>query len=1039
MRNLAKFFIQNYKLTIVLSIMMAIFGAMGLSRLNAESYPTVNFAMATISTSYKGASAEDIETKITKPIEDEIRTVSGIKDVKSTSQPGLSTIFVRADLDNIDVKIVMAELQRAVDRATGLPIDLENQPKFTEIKSEEFPVIELAIVGSNKDRKRDLLADLLKEEIEDSKKVLNVREVGFKKRRFQIRLNNKKLEENHIGINEVTDQITSRNKNIPAGNLQETDTQTLVRVDGKVESKEDLENIVVRSNFSGNTIYLKDVATVEDSEEEPRVLTNYNGEDATLLVVTKKGGADTIELVHEIDEKLAIFKKRYKGEYEFAVYNNEALKVKKKLDILSSNALSGLVLVVVFLLIFLPGRIGIVASLSLPLAVMATIGFMPPFGMNLNAITILALVIALGMLVDNSVVISENYNRLRREGLDKMEAALVSVDKLWLPITSTAFTTIAAFLPMLVTKGIMGQFIKWIPIVVTISLLVSLIESFFFLPMRLVKVGGTTHKDGELKKDWFDKFTKKFENFMHVMIRRRYLVFVAFGIMFFGSIFMMTVANKFMLFPPDETELYIVRVEATKGTRVEETDRLVGRLAKEIKENFGSHINHMVARAGVSQVQLNDPKGKDGNNVGMIILYVDDFAKYNIPSTEFLHELRKIKPDYLKDISYEAAVNGPPVGEAVNATFRSNNTKSLDSVINNITSKLKATPGVINVQVNDVVGDDEVFVEINYEKADRLGLSVNRIGNAIRTAVSGQIVESVNLDNKEVDIFVRFDQPARKNIEDLRKVKIMDNRGNLIPLGSLASFRQSNGTSYIKRYDFKRAKTVTAQIESEIINSITANQVVKDQFATLQKEYGDVSLVFGGEEESTKESMESLWNALVLSLIGIFALLVFLFKSYLRPVIIMTTIPLGLVGFSIAFFLHNRPISFLALIGVIGLGGIIVNSGIVLLTFIDDMKEEGKLPLAEILAKASGIRLKAVLVTSLTTISGLLPTAYGIGGSDALLVPMTLAMAWGLTSGTILTLVWVPCAYAILEDYSALLQRIFSRHKNNESTNEALV
>ena len=283
------------------------------------------------------------------------------------------------------------------------------------------------------------------------------------------------------------------------------------------------------------------------------------------------------------------------------------------------------------------------------------------------------------------------------------------------------------------------------------------------------------------------------------------------------------------------------------------------------------------------------------------------------------------------------------------------------------------------------------------------------------------------MDNKDVDLILRFKEGYRKNTDDLSQILISDPKGNLVELGSFASFRVLPGTPQVKRYDFKRSKTLTGDVDTTLTTSMLANGVLKRVYDEKKTSISGVSLAFGGAQESTEESMTSLFGALKLSLIGIFALLVFLFKSYLRPLIIMTTIPLGLLGFSVAFFLHDRPVSFLALIGIIGLGGIIVNSGIVLISFIDEMRAEGKMELDEILAKASGMRLRAVFVTSLTTISGLIPTAYGIGGNDALLIPMTLAMAWGLTSGTILTLVWVPPAYAILEDVSLASKKLVGR------------
>lgn len=1037
MEHISGFFIRNYKLTIVLSFGMLIYGVMGLMRMTAESFPNVNFAMAVITTPYDGASAEDIETKITKPIEDEIRTVSGLKDVRSISQAGLSTIVVRADIDDstLDPETVISDLQKAVDRATDLPRDLTEQPRFEEIKTEEFPVYEVAVLGSNENRQRDIIAERLKEEFEDNTRVKGVRLAGFSQRRFVVNLDMKKMQEFHIGINEVEGKVTARNVSIPGGSLKQETNQQLVRVQGEVSSKEELENILVRSNFSGQQILLKDIAKVLDHEEEIPVRASYNGEEASLIIVSKKGGADTIKLVEEATKTLENFQRVYGQDYQFIVYNNESIKVQDKLEVLAENALTGLILVIIFLFIFLPGRIGILTSLSLPIAIMATLGLMPMLGMNLNAITILALVISLGMLVDNSVVISENFTRLRIDGLNPYDAAVTSVRQLWLPITATAFTTIAAFLPMLVTKGIMGQFIKFIPIVVSFSLLFSLVESFIFLPMRLAHGGGKVKvKVDDKPHDWFANFEIKFERFMSVLILRRYWVGAAFSVTIVFSLFMMVSANKFILFPSDQTELYIARYQAERGTRLEVSHQITQNIARDIQELIAENVSHITARAGTSKTDPTDPKAEDGNNVGILFIYVNDETKNNVAHTEILEKLRTLsaKKYGLNSLSFEAMVNGPPVGNDIEATLRSNSDQSLSKLSQIIFDELKDVKGITDLKIDDVIGDDEIYVQINYDLADRLGLTVSSIGQSVRTAVSGRIVSTVTLNNKDVDLLVQLNEPDRADLEDLKHILIMDQRGNLVPLGQIASFVRTQGAPQIKRYDYKRAKTITGSVNDKYITALEANNLLTEVYEKHAFDFTDVSLRFGGVAESTKESMESLYTALVLSLIGIFALLVFLFSSYLRPMIIMSTIPLGLLGFSVAFYLHGRPISFLALIGVIGLGGIIVNAGIVLISFIDQLRGEGDLPLNEILAKASRLRLRAVFVTSLTTISGLIPTAYGIGGEDAMLVPMTLAMAWGLTSGTILTLVWVPCAYAILEDVTGIMARVFRRNRSSQ-------
>ncbi|OUR98557.1 hypothetical protein A9Q84_03855 [Halobacteriovorax marinus] len=1048
MKNIAKFFIENSKLSMVLMLGLIIFGAMGLKKMNAETYPSVSFATAIVTTRYDGATAQDIETKITKPIEDEIRTVRGLKDVKSTSQSGLSTIVIRVDMDRsgIVVDTVMNDIQKAVDRTTKLPADLIDRPKFSEIKSEEMPVFQIAVMGVNDNRERDAIADHLKDELEDNKLIKGVSLSGFTKRTFQIEINNDALNKHHIGMGEVIAKIKARNVNIPGGNLKQDATQQLLRLEGKIKNTKELENILIRSNFSGQSIYLKDVATVTDGKEEIKVKARYNGKDATLVTVTKKGGADTIALVRKVEKKMAELQELYKGKAEFAVFLNESIKVKEKLDVLGNNALSGLILVVVFLFIFLPGRIGIMASLSLPLAVMGTLGLMPAFGMSLNSITILALVIALGMLVDNSVVISENFTRLVQDGKSPKEAALDSIRSLWLPITATALTTIAAFLPMLVTKGIMGQFIKWIPIVVTISLLLSLVESFFFLPMRLVWAGSSIKKQGkEAKKDWFNKFEKKFENFMNLLVRRRYIAAAGFSVLIVFALYMMTAGNKFILFPADQTEIYISRFELPNGTKLDKTHLKLQDLSAKVKDVLGDDVKHIIAKSGESKVDLTDPKASEGNSVGILFIYVTDEAKKNLLHTDALEKLRtNISNEGYKTLTFEAQVNGPPVGSDIAATFRSNNDTELTTLINEVKNRMAKIDGIIDLRINDVIGDNEVFINIDYKKADQLGLDIFNAGDTVRSAISGRIVSEVTLNNKDIDLRVSFQEKFRKSIEELKNVSIMDAKGNLVPLGTFATFTTKKGSPQIKRLDFKRSKGLTGSVNEKIITPIKANRFLKNIYEELRSKYPSVSLVFGGVAESTKESMESLAQASVMASIGIFAILVFLFKSYLRPLIIMMTIPLGLLGFSVAFATpilsgymdRPRPVSFLALIGIIGLAGIIVNSGIVLISFIDEMRKEGKLSLHEILVKASGMRLRAVIVTSLTTVSGLIPTAYGVGGSDPMLVPMTLAMAWGLVSGTVLTLSFIPPAYAILEDFLNFTDRLLKRKNDTDNDND---
>lgn len=1022
MHFLVSFFLRNYKLTLVATGFLVIMGIRGIYKMNAEAWPQVDFAMAFVTTHYKGASAEDIEALITKPIEDEIRTVSGLKDVKSVSQTGLSQIMIRIDMDNVDEKEVMDDLQKAVQRVSKLPPDLERQPEFLEMKSEEFPAIEIAVTGSGKDRLRDRVADLLKSDLEDIPSVKDVNLVGFREREFTIELDLKKLDSLHIGVSEVLNKLVSRNISIPGGNMEKDSHKKLVRLEAKVKDVRDLNDLVVRSNFQGQVVKLSDIARIVDGAEEPLTMASYNGEGSVLLVVNKKAGADTIKLADEVKEHLKAFDKIWGSQVKIHAYHDEGRMVREKLTTLSNNAWSGLFLLVVFLMLFMPGWIGIMAAVSLPIGIMTTFGLMPYFNLNLDSITILAFIIAMGNLVDNSIVITDNFTTLRRQGMDIHSAVMKSVMDLWAPITATVLTTIASFLPLLVTKGIMGKFIAPISIVVTIALVVSLVESFFLLPMRLVLVGNKIKDVSNGKIHWFDTWKLKFEKVMVWVVKHRYLTVGGCTGLIFASMLLMIFGNKFILFPAEQTEFYLARMEAPRGTPIETTALYASELSKEIKKVAPEWVREVTGRAGVSKISPDDPKGGDGDSQGVVIIYATKFAKFNIPYTDFLTKLRSIDTKRFGTVTFEEMVNGPPVGSPINATFRSDNGEKLNEVLAHMKAFIKNVPGVIDIKIDDVVDADEILVKLDYQGADMRGVSVADVGTTLRTALGGVFISDVTLNNKEVNLNVKFLDNYRTTPEDLARIKVMDRDGNLIPLGAFAKFESRSGEPQVKRFEFKRSRTLVGNVEEKTITAFSANQLLKDEWNRINMKYPEVSLIFGGVEESTQESMSSLFEAMGLALIGIFALLVFMFHSFLRPFIIMMTIPLGLIGFSVAFFFHGKPVSFMALIGIIGLTGIIVNSGIVLIEFIEIARKEG-MKLEEALVKASSQRLLAVVATAFSTMLGLFPTAYGIGGSDEMLIPITLAMAWGLTSGTILTLIFIPPAYAIIEDWVAFLLR----------------
>ncbi len=997
---------------------------MGLKSLNRESYPAIELAKAFVTTVYPGSSPEEVEEKITKKIEDEIRTVSGVKDVRSVSQSGLSKIFIRVDMDNANTKEVMGELQRAVEKTDGLPDGILEDPSFDTLSSSEFPVIEVGVTGSNKGRARDRVAHDLKSLLEDVKGVAEVRYLGFKNREFQILLNQKKMDQHHVGIQEVFLAVKKRTQNIPAGYIKNSKNQMLVRVQGQVHSAAEMGDIVVRSNFENKKVLVSDIATVVDGDEESSILTSIDGSQSTLLTVIKKSTSDAVSTATLVINKINEFERTLKPGYKLTVYRDESVKVSNKLSIVVNNALTGMVLVLLIMFLFLPGKMGLVAAISLPVSVMATIGFISLLGVTLNTVTMLALVISIGMLVDNAVVISENYARLRQSGLDNFNAALRGAHQFWVPISLTVATTMASFAPMLVTKGIMGQFVKFIPIVVIVSLSVSLFESFFLLPARLQFTLKSTQKEGNKRADnWFSKFRVLFEKFMIIAVKKRYTVLVSFTLLLVSSLLLAVFGNRFELFPSEGIDYYFARYETPVSTSLEETQLRGDMLVKEINKKLGNKlVKNQVLQVGFQKTGFTDPNEKSGDNVGMVTVVIHPEVAETLNVQSVLKKLREIKKGSLKSLSFEQKVNGPPIGKPINVTFRSNNRVHLNELVSELKDSLVKIDGIVDVQDDVILGGKEYQIQLDYSMLSRLGLSTEDIGVAIRTALQGAVASELNMDNEDFDLRIKYNKVDRANIDSLKRAKVMTKTGRLIPLSSVAKVVEVQGPSVKKHLDFQPSITVTAEVIPEVITSILANNRTLEVFTGLKEKYPSVTVYFGGEQESTKESIESLFKAMGLAIFGIFTILLILF-SFTESFLVLSSIPLGLVGVSFAFFVHGKPLGFFALIGVVGLAGVVVNSAIVLMSYIKDLKNEDSNQ-ENLLAKASANRLRAVLVTSLTTVGGLMPTAYGFGGHDPILVPMTLALAWGLASGTILTLIWVPCAYAIIDDVKCLFLKM---------------
>ncbi len=1024
MTPIFRFFVDNWRFSALLTVIVLLMGLLGLGILQRESFPPVNFATVSVVTTYPGASPEEVYDRVTRVIESELRGTAGIKDVKSTSQSGRSTITIRIDIDRKDSQEIVNEIQRNVSRAAALlPAEVLDAPLVTEVKAREIPVVELAVVGPSENRQRDQIAERLKERLEDLKGVSSVRYSGYQERELQILLNRAQLARFNVGVNEVVQALRNRLRNIPAGSLESQDRTTLVRLLGQSSNPSEIENIVIRSNDAGVNIRVRDIGRVIDGAKRPSVLARVSGEPATLMIVTKNEEADALSVVTRVNEQIAAFAKTLPASHRVLVYNDEGARIENRLNIVQFNAISGLIVVLLVLFLFLPGKVGLWSAASLPICALGTVALMVYLGANFNIITMIAIVICLGNLVDNSVVVSEYYSGLREEGRPAQEAAAEAARQFWIPFTASTITIISAFLPMLVTEGVLGQFIRWIPIVVSIALTLSLIESLTLLPARLqfleTKKPQAHQPDGQSSQpSASSRLEEGFAKIVGLALRHKYKTTLVMTGLIVSGFIVNGVFNRFELFPAEGVEYYVVRFETPPQTSIHRTDERAAELSRRVQSALGDElIANIVARSGVQQVGAGDPIAKNGDNVGFLLVQIrkDKYMDLNIEET--LARLRAIEaPEGFAKISYTNIQGGPPVGAPVTVTLRSSDEKALVREANEFAAELKKVPGLRNVETDQIeTGNEFIFAP----KDDRLafvGLNLENVGLNLRAAIEGLPIVQLTSQGVEYDVTVKYDAVDRDDLDDLKETRLTNSTGNQTPLQMLGDIRDAQAPPQVRGYDYRRSITITSDIDQEKTSSGLANAEARKILARTLADAPDVSTVFGGVDESTKDSLRSLGIALVLAILGIFATLVFTFQSFSKPLLILSSIPLGLVGVFYSFTLTQRPLSFLAFIGVVGLSGVVINSSIILVDFIEELRRsQPNLKLVDTLITASRKRLRAVLATGLTTVVGLLPTAFGWGGDDPLLIPITLALSWGMIVGTVLSLIWIPVSYLILE------------------------
>lgn len=1019
MKKIIHFFVYKPLVANLVFVFLFLAGMISVLSMKREAFPRVNFRQVRVLTVYPGASPVDVEKKVTIPIEEKLREVEGLDSVRSISRNSESDISIKIDLEHSNPDGVVNDIRRAVDRVTNLPTQVKDRPIVTEQKSSNFPVLEIAIHGAMNEMELQEMGRFIEDEMRKVSGVSRVDAFGKRKEEWRIRVDPDLKKKYTLGFSDIINAISKRNISVPAGSFLRPITQD-IRVTGEINDINDIKNIPIRSNETGNTILLSQVANVKDTYERQRVVAVVNGEPAYVLQIIKKDSADIIRTVEAVQERIGELKKQIPANIQFTELNNEGARAIKRLDVVITNSLQGLFLVVLVLILFFSLKDSLLTSLSLPLTLFATTIAFPIFDVSFNLVSMLGIIISLGMLVDNSIIISENIYKYRSKKMDSREAAVLGASELFVPIIGSYLTTVAAFLPMAFMSGIMGKFIWQIPFMVIVALTLSLFESFLLLPVRYAQF--TSHEVKKRSKqrerfrsvleNGFESLKTGFTNFITKVVNRPFLTLGCILIVFLSSCGLVGLMN-FNLFPKEGIDYVMVRAEFPPDFSAQETTKQLQYFQPILDRIPKSEVQSVILKIGIQQTDPTDPLTRIGEQLGMAQIILVPETERKRTAQEIFGEL---EPDLKKlpgavSVMVDLVVNGPPIGAAVTVAIEGRDYKVLKQISNEMQGFLKKQDGVININDDYKPGREEIQIRVKDTASAITGIDTEITAYYVRTAMEGLEASNFRKGKDEVKIVIQNDDRFRDGLEDLDSIQISNKFGLLTPITAVTTKTTVQGIEALYHNDYEKAITVLADVDEAKTSSSIVNGKIVDEFGNIGKKYPGYKIKFRGEQEETAKSMVSLATAGVLAFFGIFAILAIIFNSIKKPVLIILSIPLGFVGVVFGFLISGKALSFLAMIGIIGLAGVIVNASIVLVDTIQEFQAKGE-GLYDSLITASGERFRPILVTTMTTMAGMIPTAYAIGGSDPLLIPMTLSLAWGLGFGTFGSLIFIPASFS---------------------------
>ncbi|MCG6868533.1 MAG: efflux RND transporter permease subunit [Gammaproteobacteria bacterium] len=1008
----------NHVLANLVFVLVLLMGFLSYKQLPREQDPTINFNWIDITTVMPGASAEDMEKRVTDILEDAIRTVSDIKFVSSNSHASVSNILVRFndDIDETTFNKRITDLRREIqNKEDELPEEAEDPFIFEITSSNAFPSATVLVTGPANDENLRRQAELVKKDIERMKGVDRVMDTALAEPELQILFYPERLEGLGISPVRLADSVAAYFRDISGGSVSVGDQDWLVRLVGTDSDPGYLARLPVST--PAGEIPLESVADVVRGREKPEHLISHEGRPAIMLAVTKKGSANTLELVERINAYVEERNRlRAKTGVTLVLADDQTEITRNALNIMQRNALLGLFLVLFVTWVFLGSRIAILTSVGIPFILAATFWFLAGIDQTLNVTVLLGVVISLGMLVDDAVVVVEGIFYRLQAGQDAMRASLESLREVIAPVTTAVLTTIAAFVPLMLLPGILGKYMLIIPLVVSSALSISLVEAYWMLPSHIIAANVSFARPSRIhsRRLRFLHFIRvKYTRFLVKVLRYPKTTLASIAMLFvlaLAAVFSGQIRMEF--FASDPVRLFYVNVEMSAGTPLEET------LAKtlEVEARVRTHVRPDEARSIVSYAgeMFTETAPRQGKHLGQILVALNPRAEGLRSVDEMIESMRSdvsTTPGPTK-LSFLRLAGGPPTSKPINIKVRGDQIETIRKAAGALQDIMRGNDAIRDISDDDSPGQMELVMKINHDAARRAGVDPLEIARAVRMLVDGEVVASMQDQGEELEVRLRARPRDIDDITELLFVTLPTTDGRQIPLRALMDSNLKLGLINIRHYNFRRAITVEADIDKQRIDTVAANNTILESWEAVSDRYPNISLDFSGELDDIQESMDAIFSLFLFGIGLMYAILGTQFRSYFQPLMILVTVPMAFTGVVAGLFITGNPLSLFTMYGVVALAGISVNAAIVLISAANARLAAGMSVLHATLYAARR-RVIPILITSLTTIAGLFSLATGLGGHSLLWGPVATAIVWGLVVSTCLTLFVIPLLYRL--------------------------